>query len=138
MESVTIMESLAGLGSFFGYFAAAVLLLALFAAAYGVVTPYDEFRLIKAGKVAPAVSFSGALLGFAAALASAISHSVALADMVVWAVVALLVQIGVFLAMRLLFSDLCRQIAADSLAEAILLGVVSLAVGILNGACMSY
>jgi len=138
MESLTIMDSLAGLASFLGYFTAAVLLLLLFSLVYGRVTPYSEFRLIKDGKVAPAVSFVGALLGFVSPLASAITHSVALLDMIVWAVIALVVQIGVFLILRLLFADLCREIAADGLSAAILLGGVSFAVGILNAACMSY
>lgn len=138
MESLTIMDSLAGLGSFTGYFAASVLLLLLFAVIYGSVTPYSEFRLIKEGKVAPAVSFTGAMLGFVAPLASAISNSVALLDMVVWALVALVIQIAVFLVLRLLFGDLCRNIVADQLSAAILLGGVSFAVGILNAACMSY
>ena len=39
MGSLTIMDSLAGLGSFLGYFASAVLLLLLFSLIYGMVTP---------------------------------------------------------------------------------------------------
>ncbi len=138
MESVTVLDSLAGLGSFLGYFAAAVLMLALFSLVYVRVTPYSEFRLIREGKVAPAVSFTGALLGFVAPLASAISHSVALLDMVLWGVVALVIQIVVFLVLRTLFADLSRKIAEDGLAAAILLGGVSFAAGVLNAACMSY
>lgn len=138
MEQLTVTDSLAGLGNFLRYFTSAVLLLLLFAMIYGRVTPYSEFRLIKEGKVAPAVSFVGALLGFVAPLASAITHSVALLDMIIWAVVALVVQIAVFLVLRLIFADLCNEIAADRLSAAILLGGVSFIVGILNAACMSY
>jgi putative membrane protein len=138
MDAVTITDSLAGVGSFLGYFGAAVLLLVLFTLIYGRVTPYPEFRLIREGKVAPAVSFTGAVLGFVAPLASAISHSIALLDMIVWAVVALVIQIAVFLVLRLIFADLCGKIADDGLAAAILLGGASLAVGLLNAACMTY
>lgn len=138
MEAITLMESLAGFGSFTGYFAMAILLLLLFCLVYGQVTPYQEFSLIKQGKIAPAISFSGALLGFVVPLASAVSHSVALLDMVTWAAIALVVQVGVFLVLRLLFSDLCHAIADDSVGAAILLGVLSLALGILNAACMTY
>jgi putative membrane protein len=102
------------------------------------VTPYPEFRLIKEGKIAPAISFTGAMLGFVAPVASAITHSVALIDMLIWACVALVVQIDVFLVLRLTFPDLCREIAADHIAGAILLGGLSLAAGLLNAACMSY
>lgn len=138
MESLTILDSLAGLGSFMGYFTAAILLLFFFCLVYGKVTPYPEFRLIKEGKVAPAVSFLGAILGFITPLASAISHSVSFVDMLIWALIALIVQIAVFLLIRLLFKDLCRKISEDSLSAAILLGGVSFAVGTLNAACMTY
>ncbi|NJD91326.1 MAG: DUF350 domain-containing protein [Geobacter sp.] len=138
MASLTLIESLAGFGSFLGYFATATVLLMLFSLIYGKVTPYPEFNLIKQGKVAPAISFTGAMLGFVAPLASAVSHSIAILDMIVWAVIALTVQIGVFIALRLLFSSLCNAIADDSIAAAILLGGLSFSIGILNAACMTY
>ena len=138
MDSVAIAESLAGLNSFFLNFLAAVVLAVLFSVLYIWVTPYAEFKLIREGKVAPAVSFSGALLGFVIPLASAISQSVSFVDMIVWAVIALVVQIVVFIALRISFPGLCQDIAADDLAPAILLGVLSFSAGILNAACMTF
>jgi len=138
MNSVTITESLGGINGFFLNFLAAVALVVIFSVLYVWITPYAEFRLIREGKVAPAVSFSGALLGFVIPLASAISQSVSFLDMLVWSVVALVVQVLVFLVLRTCFSGLCRGIAADELAPAILLGVLSLAAGILNAASMTY
>lgn len=88
--------------------------------------------------VAPAISFSGALLGFVISLASTISHSVSFLDMLVWAAVALLFQLLVFLMLRLTFGDLSRSIAGNALTPAILLGALSLAAGIMNAACMTY
>ena len=137
MESVTVAESLAGLTSFSVHFVAASLLVLLFSAVYVRVTPYPEFRLIREGKVAPAISFSGALLGFVIPLASAIIHSVSFVDMVVWAVVALVVQILVFFVLKAFFADLAPAIADNRPAPAILLGMLSLATGILNAACMA-
>jgi len=58
--------------------------------------------------------------------------------MVIWALVALVVQVLVFIALRLCFHDLARAIADNQLAPAILLCVLSLAAGILNAACMVY
>ncbi len=138
MNGVTITESLGGVDGFLLHFLASVVLVALFSALYVRITPYAEFRLIREGKVAPAVSFSGALLGFVIPLASAITQSVSFLDMLVWSVVALVVQMLVFLGLRICFSGLCKEIAADDLAPAILLGVLSLAAGILNAACMTY
>jgi len=39
---------------------------------------------------------------------------------------------------KTLFADLSQDIAANRMAPAILLGVLSLAAGILNAACMAY
>ncbi len=138
MDSITIMESLGGLNGFFLNFLAAVVLTLLFLTLYVRITPYAEFRMIHEGKVAPAISFSGALLGFVIPLASAIAQSVSFLDMLVWAVVALVVQVLVFLVLRACFGGLCRQIADNEPAPAILLGVLSLAAGILNAACLTY
>lgn len=138
MDSVTMADSLAGANVFFLHFLAAALLVALFAAIYVRITPYAEFGLIREGKVAPAVSFCGALIGFVIPLAGAISQSVSFVDMLVWAVIALLVQVLVFLLLRCCLAGLCRGIAEDRLAPAILLCGLSLAAGILSAACMTY
>ena len=138
MDTTALMTSLAHLDSFFSQFAVAALLLVLFTLVYVQVTPFPEFRLIKEGKVAPAISFSGALLGFVVPLAGAIAHTVSLGEMVVWALIALIVQVTVFLLLLLFFRGISQAIANDSRAAAILLAALSLAAGILNAASMTY
>ena len=134
-----LIQSLAGLPSFLFYFATAMGLLALFLVVYVLITPYREFTLIREGNVAAAASLSGAMLGFVLPLASAIAHSVGLLDMVIWGVIALLIQILVYLVARfLLFPDLSRDIPAGRVATGVFLGALSIAIGILNAACMSY
>lgn len=138
MESINLTELLAGANGFFLHFVAAAALTGLFALCYLWITPYAEFKLIREGKTAPAVAFSAALLGFTLALAGAIANSVSFADMLVWAAIALFVQVLVFVGLRLAFADLCRRIADDQLGPAILLAGLSLAAGLLNAACLSY
>ena len=134
-----LTQSLAGLPSFLFYFATAMGLLALFLVVYVLITPYREFTLIREGNVAAAASLSGAMLGFVLPLASAIAHSVGLLDMVIWGMIALLIQILVYLVARfLLFPDLSRDIPAGRVATGVFLGALSVAIGILNAACMSY
>lgn len=133
-----LIQSLAGLPSFLFYFATAIGLLLLFLLAYIFITPYREIALIRAGNAAAAASLSGALLGFVLPLASAIAHSVSLADMTVWGLIALIVQLLVYLAARLLMPDLVRDIPAGKIATGVFLGALSVAIGILNAACMSY
>jgi putative membrane protein len=130
--------TLAGFDDFIVYFAASIALVALFLAVYVRVTPYRELALIRAGNTAAAASLSGALLGFVAPLASAVAHSVNLADMAIWGAIALLVQIASYGATRVLLPGIASGIASGNVAHGVTLGALSLAVGILNAACMSY
>jgi len=71
-------------------------------------------------------------------LASAVMHSVNPLDMAIWAVVALVVQIVVYLVMRALMPGIVRHIPEGRVGAGVILGAVSLAAGILNAACMTY
>lgn len=130
--------SLAGFGSFLLYFVLAVAFVAAYLAVYVRVTPYREFALIREGSTAAAASLSGSLLGFVLPLASAVIHSVNPLDMAVWAMVALVVQIAVYLAVRRLLPGIVRHIPEGQVGAGVFLGAVSLAAGILNAACMTY
>lgn len=133
-----LSQSLAGLPAFLSYFATAIGLLLLFLAAYVFITPYREITLIREGNTAAAASLGGALLGFVLPLASAIAHSVSLIDMAIWGLIALVIQLLVYLGARLLLPGLERAIPTGQVATGVFLGALSLAIGILNAACMSY
>lgn len=120
------------------FFAAACLLLAVFALIYTFVTPFNELRLIRAGNSAAAISFSGAMIGFAIPLAGVIENSVSITDMLVWGVVALVIQLLAFLVARLLLPQLVRQIEGAEVGPAIVVGAFSIVIGILNAACVTY
>lgn len=132
------MTILATLPLFLAYFALASLLMIAFVLIYTKITPYDEFALIKQGLIAPAISLSGTILGFVIALDSVIKNSVDLVDMVAWGVVAGLVQLLVFGVVRLGFRGLTDGINQNNTAKALVLGVVSVAFGVLNAGCMTY
>lgn len=134
----TIVASLQGVLAFATYFLAALGYLLLFCIIYCKVTPYDELKLVRQGKLAPAISFGGAVIGFVLPLYSAISHSVSLVDMLIWALIAMLVQILVFSLVRLFFKELASHIEEGQLAAATLLAVFAIAIGILNAASMTY
>lgn len=134
----TESDYLSTLPAFLAFFAAALALTAVFMAIYTTITPLQEFRLIRSGNLAAAISMAGALFGFVVPLAGVIENSVSLIDMTVWGLVAMAVQILTFLAARLLLPDLVRQIEDDRLAPAVALATLSLAVGMLNAACVTY
>lgn len=134
----TLLDSMQGLVGFGAYFLAALVYLLVFCIIYCKVTPYDELKMVREGKLAPAISFGGAFIGFVLPLQSAISHSVGYMDMLIWALIAMVVQILVFSLVRLFFKDLVRQIEEDQLAAATLLALFAVAIGILNAASMTY
>ena len=135
---MAIAMQLKTLGNFLLYFGSAAVLVGIFLLIYTRLTPWHEFALIRSGSNAAAVSLAGALLGFILPLSSAIAHSVAFVDMLVWGVIALVVQIVVFLVVRVVEPDLKRRIEAGEVAAAAKLGVFALGFGILNAACMTY
>jgi len=134
----TMLESLSGLIGFCKYFAAAIGFVVIFCQVYCWITPYDELKLVREGKVAPAISFGGALIGFILPLYSAITHSVGFIDMLIWAAVAMVVQLTVFGIVRLFFRGLVREIENDQTAAATLLAFFAAAIGLLNAASMTY
>jgi putative membrane protein len=129
---------LATLPNFLLYFVGSVALTTLFLLIYTRVTPYREWALIRAGNNAAAVSLSGAAIGFILPLASTIVHSVSWLDMVVWGVVAMIIQLATYLVARLLKPELNAAITEDRTAPAISLAARSVGVGILNAACLTW
>ena len=133
-----VFDSFAGFDDFLVYLALALVLLAIFVAIYIRVTPYRELALIREGNMAASFSLSGSLLGFIIPLAAAVQHSVSLIDMAIWGLIAMLVQIAAFVVVKLLIPGLTQDIAAGKGAQGFFLGSLSLGVGLLNAACMSY
>lgn len=130
--------SLAGLPDFLAYFGLAIGLLLAFCAIYVQLTPHHEFRLIRENKSAATLAFGGSLLGFCLPLHAAITNSVSLVDCAIWGGVALVVQLLAFFFLRLFVRDLSERIAANETATGGLVAAVSLGVGLLNAASMSY
>ena len=133
-----VLASFSGFDDFLAYFAVSLALLVGYVAIYVRVTPHREFELIREGNLAAAFSLSGSLLGFIVPLASAIEYSVGLVDMAIWGAIALVVQISAFVVVKLLIPTLTEDIAAGTQAQGFFLGALSLGVGLLNAACMTY
>lgn len=128
----------AALPGFLAYFAVAVVLLALFLVIYLAITPYDEIALIRANNSAAAVTLSGTLIGFAMPVANVIAHSDTLLDLIFWGAVAGTIQLLAYGVARLTFPRFKQDIPDGHLAPAIFLAALSITVGLINAACMTY
>ena len=136
----TIMNSLAGLDNFALYFGLSIVFLFVFKLVYALVTPHDEWKLVKEEKnVAAPIGFAGAIVGFAIALGSAASNSVAIVDFIIWAVVAIIAQSLAFALLRFTFMPkIAQRINENEVSAGVMLAGMSIAVGLLNAACMTY
>ena len=134
---MTITQSLAGLPAFLLYFSLAMALLGLFIAVYVAVTPYKELTLIREGNAAAALSLGGAVVGFVLPLARAVTQSVSALDLVVWGLVALVVQVVVFFVVGKLVPRFAEAIKDGRTSAAILLAALAIGVGLLNAAAMT-
>lgn len=132
------MQSLSGLPAFLAYLGTSGALLLAFIVVYVRVTAHHEFALIKQNNAAAAVAFGAALLGFCLPLHSAVSHSVNLIDCAIWGGVALVVQVLAYFVARLAIRDLSERITAGQIAPALFAGALSIGVGLLNAAAMTY
>ena len=131
-----LQYTISTLPSFAAFFAVAALVLAVFVAIYMQVTPYAELALVREGNVAAAVSLGGTLVGLALPVANVVRNSHALLDVAVWGVVACVVQLLAYAAARLAIPQLARDIPAGKVAPAIFLAALSIAVGLVNAACL--
>jgi putative membrane protein len=105
---------------------------------YEAITPYKESQLIREGNSAAAIVLGGALLGYVLPLASALANTTSLLEFCAWATLAGVIQIVTFTVIRFtVMKDLAARVAAGEIAPALYLLSISLAVGVLNAACMT-
>lgn len=133
-----LLQSLAGLPAFLVYFCTGIVAVTLYLFVYVRVTAHDEFALIRNDCAPASIALGLSLLGFVLPVASAIVHSANVIDCLIWAVIALIVQIAVYFILRIPVPKLSDRIAEGQMAPALWLGLASLAAGVLNAASMVY
>ncbi|MBB3390802.1 putative membrane protein [Rhizobium sp. BK275] len=133
-----MLDYVAGLPAFLGYFAIGLAAFAVFSVIYTWLTPQEEVQLIRAGNLAAVTAFLGALVGFSLPLASAAANSVSVVDYIIWAVIGILAQILAYYIANFTMTDLHKKITAGNIAAGIWGGGIALVIGILNAACMTY
>ncbi len=127
----------ANITEFLLFFVAAAVLTIIFVVVYTRITRHNELALIKDNSTAAALAFSGSLIGFALPLASTMIHSVTVVEMVLWGLIALIVQVLVYFIVRLPMPRISERIEGGEVAAGIWLGATSLVAGILNAAAMT-
>ena len=126
-----------GLPLLVGQFLTALALLGIGIACYILVTPFNEQRLVRQGNVAAGIVVAGTLVALALPLAATLATSYHALDILLWGVVALVIQLATFVVATALMRDLRAMIEAGNVAAALVLVGIQIAVALLNAAAMA-
>ena len=119
----------------------AIAVVILFLYLYAKVTPYDDYKLIfEENNLAASIGFGGAILGLSIPLYSALISSVSYFDFIIWAIVAMLLQLSfAYVATKRegKFS-FTQKIQDNNVSIGVLMAFLSISIGLLNAGSMSY
>ena len=117
-------------------FAICIALLVVGVAIYTKVTPFHEGELLREGNVAAATVLSGAVIALAIPLAALLATTRAVLDIVVWGIVAILLQLVTVVIACHLMRGMRLTIEGGSVAAALPITAAQLAIALLNAAAM--
>ena len=134
----TVVDTLqTGLPVLLWQFATTLALLALGIGCYTLITPFHEWRLVRDGNAAAGVVLAGAIVALAIPLAATLATSLVTLDIVLWGLVALVLQLLTFAVVTLLLRGLREMIEAGNTAAAAVLVGIQIAVALLNAGAMA-
>jgi putative membrane protein len=133
-----MFESLGMLPDFALFFVAGAVSIAVFMTAYLWLTPHHELELVRKGDTAAGFAFGGTLIGYALPVAKAVADAPTGQDLVLWCAIALFVQLGVYLVVRMLVPDLSRRIEENNMGAGVFLAAASISMGLLNAGAMNF
>ncbi|MFC0408686.1 DUF350 domain-containing protein [Roseomonas elaeocarpi] len=133
-----ILDTLrAGLPVLILQFAVTLLLLALGVVAYMAITPFHEMRLVREGNLAAGIVLAGTTVSLAIPLAATLATSAFTLDILIWGLVAVIVQLLAFAVASALIRGLRGMIEAGNVAAAWVLVGMQFAVALLNAGAMA-
>ncbi len=137
MFEAILTSALRALPVFAAHLAVTLFILVAGVLIYQAITPHSEARLIRQNNSAASVAFSAAIVSLALPLGMCLARSVSIPDIIVWGVVALVVQLGTFFVASFVFHDLVERIERGEMASAVTLGATHIAVAIINAAAIA-
>ena len=110
------------------------LLLLAASTVYVLLTPWKELALVRGGNGAAGLALSGAIVGLAIPIASCLASSINIYDLLLWGVVALILQLLTYRIIDMILRDIPARIQNDEAGAAIVLIASKLAVAMLLAA----
>ena len=118
-------------------FAVTLALLTVGAVIYMALTPFHERELVAAGNVAAGIVLAGTLVALAIPLAATLATSSVTLDILLWGVVALVIQLATFRLAAMFIPNLRGMIEQGNVAAACVLTGIQIAVALLNAGAMA-
>ncbi|EWY39599.1 membrane protein [Skermanella stibiiresistens SB22] len=119
------------------HFVVTLLLLALGVTCYTAITPFNERNLVRGGNIAAGIVYGGTIIAFAIPLGATLVTSFVLLDIVIWGLIALVLQLAAFGIATLMFRDMRPMIEGGNVAAALTLAGIQIGIGILNAGAMA-
>ncbi|PHZ85372.1 DUF350 domain-containing protein [Paremcibacter congregatus] len=135
--SAVLQSFLAGFPLFILHFMITLSMFVIAVIIYEKITPFREIKMVKEGNISAAISLSAGILGLAIPLAFCLAGSVNHWDIIIWGIVALVVQIIAFYAAHFIIDDLQGRIERDEIGPAILLFSGKISVAMINAAAIA-
>jgi putative membrane protein len=133
-----ILDSLqAGLPVLLLHFVTTLVLLGVGVTCYMAITPFNERLLVAKGNAAAGIVFAGTVLAIAIPLAATLATSGLALDILVWGIVALILQLLTFAFATVLIKGLRSMIEAGNIAAAFALVGIQIAVALVNAGAMA-
>ena len=101
-----------------------------------ILTPMKEMQLIRAGNVSAGISVGAVIVGLAVPMSACLATATSVYDILIWGVVAILLQLLAFRASDLLLRDLPKRIERDEVGAALVLACVKIAAAMIMAAAL--
>lgn len=137
MEEGVIVILTRGLPILLLQFSVTLALLGVGVACYNAITPFHELGLVREGNTAAGIVLGGNFVALAIPLAATLATSLVTLDILIWGVVALLLQLLAFFAAARLIPGLRGMIEGNNTAAACMLVGIQVAVALLNAGAMA-
>jgi putative membrane protein len=118
-------------------FVATLLLLVLGVFCYTRITPFHEAELVRDGNIAAGIVLSGTIVALAIPLGATLATSLVLLDIIIWGIIALVLQFAAFGITTLLFRGIRPMIEGGNVAVGLTVATIQIGIGLLNAGAMA-
>ncbi|OYX46266.1 MAG: hypothetical protein B7Y90_16315 [Alphaproteobacteria bacterium 32-64-14] len=101
-----------------------------------LLTPMKEIKLIREGNTSAAISLCAVIVGLSVPMAACLVTALSVWDILIWGVVAILLQLLAFRAADLVLRDLPRRIERNEIGAALVLAAVKIAAAMVMAAAL--